>query len=352
MEENSNKNLQTREHHINELNKEAKTNLMSRIIIAACLVAVVIPCLILGEYFWLTLILLMAIIMTHEICKAPQSIERKFKNVVFFFAYFMVIALTFYIFLKDIIIEYNHYLEINGTDDGFTFNILTAFKAPQLSLTAFCISTVFFFLEVLIDPNFTIHDAFYFIVMMFVISLGLQCLIYLRFLPFLNADTNFLNDPSFKYGQSSLLIVFVLLGTCLNDVGAYLIGILFGKHKFAPRISPKKTWEGFFGGIFTGFIASFLFGILFSYFGFPLLKGVLDFEHWYNILILAIALPLAGTFGDLLFSSLKRGYKIKDFGTILKSHGGLLDRFDSILIGSITASLIILIMINGVSIVS
>lgn len=346
---NKDSQLETREHHINQLNKEAKTNIVSRIVIAIILVAIFIPCIILGGYFWLALIFFLILIMTHELCKAPQSIERKFKGIIYLFAYFMMFALVFYIFLKDLIIQYQSFVD-SGAEGSFSYDILRGFKAPQISLTCFCISIAFFFINVFIDDTFTIHDAFYLITMLFVVSLGLQCLIYLRFLPFLNVSTAVEADPMFKYFTSSLLILYFLLGTCFNDVGAFFIGVLFGKHKFCPKISPKKTIEGFVGGVIISFIISFGFGMLLSYFGYPLLEGVLDLEHWYNILIISIIMPLSATLGDLLFSSIKRAFKIKDFGTILKSHGGILDRFDSIIVTSITTSLLILIMIGGVSI--
>ncbi len=350
MEENQkDSHLETREHHVNQLNKEAKTNIFSRIVIAAFLLIIFIPCIVLGGYFWLGLIFLLALIMTHELCKAPQSIEKKFKNIIYVFAYFMMLALVFYIFLKDIIIEYQFFMN-NGGEGEFAYDILRGFKSPQISLTCFCISICFFFINVFIDESFSIHDAFYFITMLFVVSLGLQCLIYLRFLPFLNAPSTLETTDTFKYFTSALLILYILIGTCINDVGAFFTGVLFGKHKFCPKISPKKTVEGFVGGVIISIIISFLFGFLLSYFGFPLLEGVLDYEHWYNILAISIIMPFTATLGDLLFSSIKRAFKIKDFGTILKSHGGILDRFDSIIVTSIATSLIILVMINGVSI--
>lgn len=348
-ENNKDSQLETREHHINQLNKEAKTNIVSRIMIAIILVAIFIPCIVLGGYFWLALIFFLILIMTHELCKAPQSIERKFKGIIYLFAYFMMFALVFYIFLKDLIIEYQNFLG-SGMEGSFSYDILRGFKAPQISLTCFCISIAFFFINVFIDETFTIHDAFYLITMLFVVSLGLQCLIYLRFLPFLNISTSVESDSTFKYFTSALLILYFLMGTCFNDVGAFFIGVLFGKHKFCPKISPKKTVEGFIGGVVISFIISFAFAMILAYFDFPLLEGVLDLEHWYNILIISLVMPFSATLGDLLFSSIKRSYKIKDFGTILKSHGGILDRFDSIIVTSITTSLLILVMINGVEI--
>jgi len=102
-----------------------------------------------------------------------------------------------------------------------------------------------------------------------------------------------------------------------NDTGAYLTGMTIGRHKLMERISPKKTWEGFFGGMaIAALVAWFLSGWL----------GVVDNFHWMAI---AVIISLTGTYGDLVESMLKRSTGVKDSGTILPGHGGFLDRFDS-----------------------
>jgi phosphatidate cytidylyltransferase len=105
-----------------------------------------------------------------------------------------------------------------------------------------------------------------------------------------------------------------------NDTGAYLTGMSFGRHKLMERISPKKTWEGFFGGvIIASLIAWLLSGWL----------GVVDKIHW---IIISVIVSIAGTYGDLVESMLKRSTGVKDSGTIMPGHGGFLDRFDSAII--------------------
>jgi phosphatidate cytidylyltransferase len=102
-----------------------------------------------------------------------------------------------------------------------------------------------------------------------------------------------------------------------NDTGAYLIGMLFGRHKLMERISPKKTWEGFIGGLIIASVAAwFLSDWL----------GVVDKIHW---VIISLIISVAGTYGDLVESMLKRSTGVKDSGTIMPGHGGFLDRFDS-----------------------
>ena len=171
--------------------------------------------------------------------------------------------------------------------------------------------------------------------MLFVVSMGYQCSLFLRYCPFVDAQV--INptisnlSPVFKYWQSAELIIFVFIADCTNDIGAYFVGVLFGKHHMTPRISPKKTWEGFAGGIIVSLICSLSFAFIFDLCGFPL-TSFLDIDHWYNVLILALILPLTATLGDLMFSCIKRNFQIKDFGTILKSHGGFLDRVDSLIL--------------------
>ena len=105
-----------------------------------------------------------------------------------------------------------------------------------------------------------------------------------------------------------------------NDTGAYLTGMSFGRHKLMERISPKKTLEGFIGGIIIAALAAwFLSGWL----------GVVDKIHW---VIIALIISITGTYGDLVESMLKRSTGVKDSGSIMPGHGGFLDRFDSAIV--------------------
>lgn len=116
------------------------------------------------------------------------------------------------------------------------------------------------------------------------------------------------------------LVIYTLVATFLADAGAYFAGRAYGKRPLAPRISPKKTVEGFIGGVITASIGSMLCGIVFGS-PFP----------WYFELTLGLVLGAAGTLGDLAESLVKRDADIKDAGSLLPGHGGLLDRLDSIL---------------------
>ncbi len=112
------------------------------------------------------------------------------------------------------------------------------------------------------------------------------------------------------------LSIFILIWC--NDTFAYLTGRLIGKHKLFERISPKKTWEGFIGGVVFAMIA----GILLAYF--------LE-ESYVKYITYALVAGVIGTLGDLVQSMLKRSVDVKDSGTILPGHGGILDRFDAVL---------------------
>jgi phosphatidate cytidylyltransferase len=116
------------------------------------------------------------------------------------------------------------------------------------------------------------------------------------------------------------LIFFLLASTWLGDTGAYFAGRAFGKTPLFPRVSPKKTREGVFGGL------------LLAVAGAALIKSVSNLDlSWPVVLVLAAVLDVAGVIGDLAESMLKRAFGVKDSGSIMPGHGGILDRIDSLL---------------------
>ncbi len=118
------------------------------------------------------------------------------------------------------------------------------------------------------------------------------------------------------------LLVMGLCGAWIADTGAYFTGVAIGKHKLCPEISPKKTIEGFVGGIVT---TGLVYAIAFSvHDGFTVSKALLSF-------VLGAVCAVVGTVGDLSASMVKRQTGIKDYGKIMPGHGGLMDRFDSVL---------------------
>lgn len=123
-----------------------------------------------------------------------------------------------------------------------------------------------------------------------------------------------------RSGDGFAYISLLVITVGLNDTFAYLTGVLIGKHPMAPKISPKKTWEGFIGGLIFAATGS---ALAFNY--------LLDQELWVGALAGVIG-ALAATTGDLIESAIKRDLSLKDMGTLLPGHGGMLDRLDAALI--------------------
>ncbi len=121
-----------------------------------------------------------------------------------------------------------------------------------------------------------------------------------------------------------LFIWFVIMGAFACDTFAYLFGRKFGKNKLCPDISPKKTIEGFVAGIIGTILSYIVIYVISNYY----LKIDLNI---YIVLLMGVVSSIVGQFGDLAASSIKRFCKIKDFGTLMPGHGGILDRCDSIL---------------------
>ena len=133
----------------------------------------------------------------------------------------------------------------------------------------------------------------------------------LNFIAFIDAD---------QFKPLILLAVFVTIW--VNDTGAYLFGITFGKHRLFERISPKKSWEGFFGGALAALASGYVFSLFIP---------EISLIQW---LIFSEIIVIFGTFGDLIESLIKRTLLVKDSGTAIPGHGGLLDRFDSMLLAA------------------
>ena len=132
------------------------------------------------------------------------------------------------------------------------------------------------------------------------------------------------------------LLLFLFLCVWSGDIAALYIGKRFGRHKLSPRLSPNKTWEGAIASV----VASVLFGMALVGAGEYLSRHGSNFtrlhtsEPWWQSLLLAIILNVAAQLGDLLESALKRGANVKDSGTLLPGHGGILDRIDALLVAA------------------
>jgi phosphatidate cytidylyltransferase len=125
-----------------------------------------------------------------------------------------------------------------------------------------------------------------------------------------------LNIPGYENESGKLLMYFAII-TQMSDVLQYVWGKLFGRHPIAPNVSPNKTWEGFVGGVGTTVIAG------------TLLWWATPFEPWQSALM-ALLITVMGFLGGLTMSAIKRDRGVKDYGTLIPGHGGILDRIDSL----------------------
>ncbi len=191
---------------------------------------------------------------------------------------------------------------------GFWQNVMNTSKGFDEATQILHVITIFVQLILMKDlfseKNIPLFQSKRFIITTFYISSGFIFLVLIA-------------DYYADYNPNILLGSFILVW--VNDSFAYLIGKNFGKQKLFPSVSPKKTVEGFLGGLFFACIASYFIAKYFQ---------TLNFTNW---LILAIIVSVFGTIGDLIESKFKRQADVKDSGVIMPGHGGLLDRLDSII---------------------
>ena len=146
-------------------------------------------------------------------------------------------------------------------------------------------------------------------------------------------------------GHGMFYVLIAVLAAWVADVGAYFAGTFFGKHKLCPEISPKKTVEGFIGGIAADIVVMLLCGVWFSA---VFYNGQVEVNYLALFLIGLLGAPIS-VLGDLSFSLIKRSCHIKDFGQVIPGHGGVLDRFDSVIFtGPFVYVLVMLFPLAGV----
>lgn len=174
------------------------------------------------------------------------------------------------------------------------------------------IYSIWIFSAMLLKPDLKLEHITVTYALAMLISISLSCVINLR---------NF----GGKYGN-----FFVLIALCIawmSDTGAYFCGKYFGKNKLCPEISPKKTIEGFIGGIVVCVISTVMVTFLLSIFIF---KRNITVDYFW-VAVISLVGSMISAIGDLCFSMIKRKCGVKDFGTLMPGHGGILDRFDSVI---------------------
>jgi phosphatidate cytidylyltransferase len=149
------------------------------------------------------------------------------------------------------------------------------------------------------------------------------------YVPFLAGFAVLLVNPD----DGARRVLATLVAVVLSDTGGYVAGVFLGRRPLAPSVSPAKSWEGFGGSLTAAAVGSAL-----------LLYFLLDGEWWHGV-VFGLAIAAAATLGDLSESMLKRDLGIKDMGSLLPGHGGLMDRLDSILLAAPTAFLVLTLLI-------
>lgn len=192
-----------------------------------------------------------------------------------------------------------------------------ALKIPNLGMFPVMVAIILSFLKMVYHhKTFSVEEACLTLAGVIYIGVPFYHLVALR----LWEDSTILAHNSFMgdFSAGCVLIWLTFIGTWASDTFAYFVGCSIGKHRLCPNISPKKSVEGFIGGIIGTMICM---GLLGTYFGFDLT----------TMLIMGAIIASIGTLGDLVESCFKRYVGIKDSGTLIPGHGGVLDRFDSLL---------------------
>jgi phosphatidate cytidylyltransferase len=275
--------------------------MIKRTITAAFIVAFVLPLLFLGGWYTAFLATVFVGGGIYEVLHVKDDIEWPwfFRAIIYLFSY----AMLYWIFIVNFINT-----GILSIPIGYSVQINIIFVAMYLM--------TLFFTEVT-TKSIKIIDVFYVFTITLVFAVAGQAFMFIRQLGF---------NAAF----------YVLFTNFMSDVFAYYTGLKFGKTKLAPIISPKKTWEGAIGGVIgSALLGSFVFYLL-PFGGFPL---------WVMFIISGL-LGLGAIIGDLIFSSIKRYFGLKDFGVIFPGHGGILDRVDSLLF-NLMAFLAMIALITG-----
>lgn len=156
---------------------------------------------------------------------------------------------------------------------------------------------------------------------------------------------SFLFQTRVQLNDGQYIIWLIFIGSWISDTGAYCVGMLCGKHKAFPELSPKKSIEGCIGGILSSILIGIVYNLVLHY------CFNVNFLHIWQIAVICGAASVISQIGDLAASAIKRNYNVKDYGKLIPGHGGILDRFDSIIfVAPLVYYLARLFQVLGVSI--
>ena len=314
----------------NELSAATKVSMRTRIISALVAIAIVLPTVIVGDWAIFGVVCLACGIGVIEIIRCAKT---KYSKALYIIGFILAILILLWPVFRAIFNWSSGWRIFEAYNGGL-------YVSATILIAGIALSAI----TVIVDKNFTIIDACFIFTTVFLIAFGFQCALFLRYFPIKDPGPTYFN--SYVNAESCLLLLFVAVGACLNDAFAYFVGVFFGKNKLNERLSPKKTWEGFFGGVILTALSLTGMALGLSAGGHPILDGVIDLNHWYHAVVLAFLIPLVSTGGDLFFSAIKRHYSIKDFSNIMPGHGGVLDRCDSILFAVTTVAIYVCIFAN------
>lgn len=246
-----------------------------RVISAIVALVIIIPLMLLGGIYFNITVAILGVIGLWELFRIKENIPDTMKII----GYVLFLMLLIY---------------------GYTFTG----KIYLMNFTFVIISFIILFSSLLVyndRKKYSVEDVFYILASIIFLSAAFNLFIVVR-------------------SKSLMLLVYLLLITTMTDTFAYTIGSKFGKHKLLPTVSPNKSIEGFVAGLIGGTMIATLFYTF-----------CIDSSSIILTIVVTLILSIMGQMGDLVFSSMKRHFNIKDFSNIMPGHGGILDRLDSII---------------------
>ena len=250
-----------------------------RVISAIIMIAIFVPILLVGGIPFAVVMGILGMCGFYELTRVRES-KKKFPLALKVIAFFLVLAFAMY--------------NINSIEFAYKFDyrvvafLIFLFTSPMVFIND--------------TKRYNLHDALFLIGSILFVGLSFNLIVITR-----NYDINY--------------IIYLLLITTITDTFALITGMLIGKHKLCPDISPKKTIEGLIGGVIMGtFVATAFY--------YTVISSSISLVF---LILITVTLCLVGQLGDLVFSSIKRYYGVKDFSNLIPGHGGILDRFDSLI---------------------
>ena len=282
----------------------------TRVFTAICMMAVLIPFIFLGGYFIYGLCSVLAFIGTYELVKMHNRKNDlpKFLDVI---VPLLSVSLVIVTMITDLVLY------------SFDFKYI---------LFGLLLIVIVLLVTSLMYNEVKVSDSFFFIGSIFYGGLSFAVIGAIRNIELLSINNFILGNLDVNL-SGLCIFIYIYFTTIFTDVGAYSIGCRIGKHKLIPNISPNKSVEGAIGGTICGTLVGTLCLILTEYFiGFNLFGITSVGLKILIILLVTLMLTIVSQIGDLIASKLKREYGIKDYGNLFPGHGGVMDRFDSVIL--------------------